>query len=441
MNYRILSLTFLVLFVGGMTLTQLRRNVNAQAEAARADALVKNMAPPGATIQKIESPLPYFKLTGQDGESAIFFTHTLAPKVHAYGGPIDMAIRVDKTGRILDIRILSQNETLSYVGDLNTYVRAFFGKTTAAPMELGKDIDAITRATISSEAITRAIRESLALFSEQVLLQGKVQQRTGPPFPWVKLIVSLLIFGTAAAAAYLARKRLRWAVMAAGFIYFGLITTTMLSIVQIANIGLGNIPTFLGNPLWWLIIAFSFASALIIGRLYCASVCPFILVEEILHKLLTRRYAPTQVDRSIDQRARYLKYVFLFAVIAATFLLGNASPSNIEVYVTFFLGKGSKLAWALLALVLVVSIFHFRFWCVFLCPVGALTGLMSRFSFLKIKLKSGCSRCGRCEAICPTRAIANNARGLPEVDDAECILCGRCITYCPERKMNFRKRL
>jgi Pyruvate/2-oxoacid:ferredoxin oxidoreductase delta subunit len=391
-------------------------------------------------IQALESPVKHFKVSGQDGESAVFFTHTLAPDVHGYGGPIDMAVRVDREGRILDVRILSQNETPSYVGDLDAFVRVFLGKTTDAPLELGKDVDAITRATISSEAMTRGIRESLALFSEKVLSRATAERHSAPPFPGVPLAVSLLIFAAAAAAAFLAKRGLRWSVMVAAFVDFGVITSTMLSLVQVANIGLGNIPTFFGNPLWWLIVVFAFGSALIIGRLYCASVCPFAIIQEILYKLLTRRYAPTQIRRTLDQRARYWKYGFLFAAIVAAFILGNASPANIEPYVTFFVRKGSALAWTFLTVTLVCSIFYFRFWCVFLCPVGALTGLVARWSILKIRLKSGCSACERCAAICPTRAIETNAKGLPVVDDAECILCGRCIKNCPEHKLSVRKR-
>ncbi|NTV29619.1 MAG: 4Fe-4S dicluster domain-containing protein, partial [Candidatus Omnitrophica bacterium] len=142
---------------------------------------------------------------------------------------------------------------------------------------------------------------------------------------------------------------------------------------------------------------------------------------------------------ALDRRARYLKYFFLLTLLAATFILGNTSAANIEPFVTLFCGHGTRLAWALLILMLILSIFRFRFWCVYLCPVGALTGLTARLALFQIRLKENCYQCRQCSSICPVQAISHKPDSATTVvvDNAECILCGRCIRGCPEGKLTL----
>jgi MauM/NapG family ferredoxin protein len=66
-----------------------------------------------------------------------------------------------------------------------------------------------------------------------------------------------------------------------------------------------------------------------------------------------------------------------------------------------------------------------RFWCQYVCPSGALFGLLSRMPlFRRAHFASGCSSCGACSRVCPTRAI--DATGVARTNTAECIVCGLC---------------
>lgn len=459
MNYRVISILFLALFISGLAWTAAR-----QKEAASGipgSDIARAMAGPQESLSEASAPLRHFSIKGPGGtvRGYVFFTADLAPDVQGYGGRIPLAVKVDPRGRIEDVRLLPNNETRAYTGDLDHFVRQFIGKTPADPLELKTDVDAVAGATVTSEALARTVRSSLAEFSAKVLsaAPAAVPARTRPM--WDKIFFSLAVFGLCLAAILTASASLRWAAMAAGFVYFGIMTATMLSIVQVANIGLLNIPAFSANPLWWMTIGFAFAAALVIGRAHCSSVCPFALVQEVLYRLMRRRVAVNKIDPRLYQRTRSLKYWFLFAILAATFVLGNASAANIEPFVTLFRGHGTKLAWSFLILMLIVSIFHFRFWCAYFCPVGALTGLAARLSLYKIIPAESCSRCRKCAGLCPVKAISympaegraraagtNEATDTPrspgriEIDEAECILCGRCLKGCPESKLALRNR-
>lgn len=74
-----------------------------------------------------------------------------------------------------------------------------------------------------------------------------------------------------------------------------------------------------------------------------------------------------------------------------------------------------------------------RFWCRFICPLGALLGIFGRYSLLKKEIKP-CSECGACEVNCNGGAIP---LGKAENNVSECILCMNCSDICPDEAINF----
>ncbi|MCP4610434.1 MAG: 4Fe-4S dicluster domain-containing protein, partial [Planctomycetes bacterium] len=75
-----------------------------------------------------------------------------------------------------------------------------------------------------------------------------------------------------------------------------------------------------------------------------------------------------------------------------------------------------------------------RFWCRYLCPLGAVFGLFNRVSFVKIKLnKEICDICEQCLQVCPSN--------LMRVDDVgnstDCIQCGKCVDECPSEAIKI----
>ena len=77
-----------------------------------------------------------------------------------------------------------------------------------------------------------------------------------------------------------------------------------------------------------------------------------------------------------------------------------------------------------------------RFWCRYLCPLGALLGLLSKVSFLRPVFGAACNRCGQCVGACRLDAI--DTREGYEILPSECTLCLDCFTACPESGLRFR---
>lgn len=90
----------------------------------------------------------------------------------------------------------------------------------------------------------------------------------------------------------------------------------------------------------------------------------------------------------------------------------------------------------LFAAVLALNAIRPRFWCRYLCPLGALLGLVSRFSLVRHRVdQEKCTKCLRCATECPTSAIKPESNFV--ADAAECTTCLDCMELCPKKAIFF----
>lgn len=96
--------------------------------------------------------------------------------------------------------------------------------------------------------------------------------------------------------------------------------------------------------------------------------------------------------------------------------------------------QGLLIGLLFLAVVL-LNLYRERFWCRYLCPAGALFGLLARWNLIKVRVnKDACTRCNRCTLHCQTQAspYPNNAW-----QPGECVYCYACASRCPEAAITF----
>ena len=182
------------------------------------------------------------------------------------------------------------------------------------------------------------------------------------------------------------------------------------------------------------------------GRLVCGLLCPFGFVQDLLYKIPTPKIKiPVKVDRPL----RYLKYVILlvFVILLPMFLtnafglgapyfcklicpagtLGGALPllaKNEGLRSTI----GFLFFWKLSILIVVValSIFTYRPFCKYICPLGAMYSFFNKIGFYKMEfVPDKCVNCGLCEKSCK---MDISVRANP--NSLECIRCGACTAAC-----------
>lgn len=187
---------------------------------------------------------------------------------------------------------------------------------------------------------------------------------------------------------------------------------------------------------------------LLLGRTICGFLCPMGLIQEWLYKIKTPKAPKGKLTRVLS----YLKYVIL-AVFVVTIPL--MYMSNVPAFCKFICPSGTLLGgimlllnpdsvvdfselgplftWKFLVLILIVvgSVFVFRIFCRFLCPLGAIYGFFSRVALLGVKLdKNKCTECGLCITACKM--------DIKHVGDHECIQCGACISVCPTKAISWK---
>ena len=185
---------------------------------------------------------------------------------------------------------------------------------------------------------------------------------------------------------------------------------------------------------------------LLLGRTICGWLCPVGLGQELLYKIKTPKVKKSKVTRVFS----YFKYVLLIALVVIVPLMfaipgfceyicpagtleggvGLLANSENEGLLS---NLGPLFTWkfTLLIAIVVLSIFFFRFFCRFLCPLGALYGFFCRVAMLGVKLdKNKCTDCGLCVGVCKM--------DVKRVGDHECIHCGACISVCPAKAISWK---
>lgn len=448
-NYRFITAVFLAIFILGGGLNLLREFCFQKQDLLKEQKAVSVIFPEAQGFVKEIGKTSHYKVyrtssqTIHDMIGLAFVTTDLSPEIRGYAGPIKMLVGMNTSGTILKTYVISHSETPSYVPELDEFIKQFNGRGIRDSFRLGKDIDGITRATITSEAISRSVEKGLKITGREVLglsIGGISEERTSIPVD--QILIPLALFAAAVAGVLSHSTILRWFALTGGFFYFGIIKSTMISVVQIANICLLKLPVPAQSPLWYLLVGLGILTTLVWGMVYCGSLCPFASVQEtiynLFHKSKKDMRAKPQIPPGLTRKASHVKYAVLFAVMIISVILGNAGAAGIEPFLTLFARKGTTLAWGLVLLMAAAAAFYFRFWCRYLCPAGACLGLMARVSPFKIKLGEGCTHCAICDKVCPTDAIHMNEQKLPVIDYPECILCGQCVRKCPKQTLSFR---
>lgn len=88
----------------------------------------------------------------------------------------------------------------------------------------------------------------------------------------------------------------------------------------------------------------------------------------------------------------------------------------------------------LLAALLLLNLSERRFWCRYLCPLGALLGWIGRWALLKREVAEGCNACGACDRACQGGLTASKAE---DWSPTECLYCMACDDACPKQAVGF----
>jgi len=187
-----------------------------------------------------------------------------------------------------------------------------------------------------------------------------------------------------------------------------------------------------------LFIAFMLMS-LPLKKAFCSWLCPVGTLSEHLWKLGRRVFGRNlHSPKWLDIPLRGLKYLLLGFFV---FMIGAMSAEAIHDFMStpyglvadvkmlnFFRDIGQTAA-IVIGLLVLLSMLIQNFWCRYLCPYGALLGITSLLSPVKIRCDvEVCIDCGKCARACPSRLAVDQ---LVIIRSVECTACMACVAACP----------
>ena len=185
----------------------------------------------------------------------------------------------------------------------------------------------------------------------------------------------------------------------------------------------------------------------LLGRVVCGFLCPFGWFQELLHKIPSKKFSTKKLHI-----LTYLKHVILllFVIILPMTLVNEVGmgdpffckyicPAGIlEGGIPLSLADpgiraslGALFTWksCILLGVVVLSVFFYRPFCKWLCPLGAFYGLCNKISMYRLEVDADkCTACGACSRVCKMDVDV-----FRTPNHAECIRCGDCMASCPHQ--------
>ena len=212
----------------------------------------------------------------------------------------------------------------------------------------------------------------------------------------------------------------------------------------------------------------------IFGRVYCSSICPLGVLQDITARIsrrLTRRkrYHFAQPYRKLSYAVLILVVITAFAgfllplnltdpysnfgrIISGLMrpliiLMNNGIAALIEKNDLYTIPRvafknfslvTTLYSTAILIALMLTTMWHGRLFCNTLCPVGSLLGLVSKYALFKVKIdKLHCNRCGRCATSCKAECIESSTH---TIDSSRCVNCFNCVGVCPSNGINYNSR-
>jgi polyferredoxin len=226
----------------------------------------------------------------------------------------------------------------------------------------------------------------------------------------------------------------------------------------------------ISRALWSLIVL---GSTLVIGRFFCAYVCPLGATIDFLDLLSSRKKNRQGFKGEASWRKVKLFFLILFLSSALaglslaylmdplpfltrfyTFFLYPLFITSINLLLDLLRPLFDTLGWidvahlhytqpvyymtfiTFLIFAAIIALSHFapRFWCRYLCPLGALLSFLSPLGLFKRRVSSECNECLKCQKACPMGAVQQDPKktNLPE-----CIQCRTCAEVCPKGAISF----
>lgn len=430
--------------------------------------------PPAAEVKQNDSVIGY-----------AYYTDDVI-KIPAYSGkPIHTLVGFDMQGVIRGVTIVYHEEPILVVGitdaDLQAFINQYIGKHVTDKIKIGgrnregyKAIDTISGATITvmvlNASITRSMQEiiksrqlTFSAATSAPLAQAMGLEDVEPTsqeiwiYVWKERTFQIAVMLTGLFVLMMILVLQDWLTKhptLLGYIRTGYLVWTVLFVgwYSLAQLSVVNVLTFVNaifhgfswenfliDPMLFLLWSFVAMTLLLWGRgVYCGWLCPFGALQELLFRLgQSLKLKSFEFPDYLHIRLWAIKYLILLGLfgISLQSLVQAEQLAEVEPFKTAITMRFQR-EWGFLIYaigLLAVSLFNRKFYCRYLCPLGAALTYPARFRIFDwLRRRKECGRpCQICAEECEVQAI----RPTGEINPNECHYCLDCqVTYWNEYK-------
>ncbi|MDD3153970.1 MAG: 4Fe-4S binding protein [Victivallaceae bacterium] len=171
---------------------------------------------------------------------------------------------------------------------------------------------------------------------------------------------------------------------------------------------------------------------LLFGRFYCAVLCPFGILQDVIGFLSRRKGQDTRNFRKTRYAIAGIVTGMLVCGWSGGMLLLDPYSNFGRIFASFTVG-----GWIALIGIILLAVWKGRFYCTTICPVGTLLGILAKHGVFELAITGKCVHCGTCKKVCPAGCIdLDNGT----IDNEQCVRCMNCVADCPLHGIAFVAR-
>jgi hypothetical protein len=322
---------------------------------------------------------------------------------------VTLALLTDREGILEKAAVIESREDGPYFNRVLKWIPQKLERTNIFRTKDQGEIDALSGATVSANAVVLTVRTAGHRFAEMLGIESSPPDTSS--FQW-RLIFAMSLLAVFTASCLVMRrapaKRWRILFLLIMFLVIGVLYNIQYSARDVATLS----SPAADMPFFRMSIIIPLAVPLIVmlfGNVFCGWVCPFGAIQELVGEL---RPAALSLDPPDAFRiyGQCMKYVLLFLIL--TGLLSAVLLNGDPLATVFALDLWGTTTIVVLLALTAGAFFYRRFWCRYLCPAGAFLSLFSRSRIVRPLVPRINHR--RCDM------------GVMHEGQLDCICCDRC---------------
>ncbi|MBE9492704.1 MAG: FMN-binding protein [Bacteroidetes bacterium] len=299
-----------------------------------------------------------------------------------YGGPLTLGVALDTLGNIQSLAVLEYRETPSFFQKVlkKGLLKKLAQRNVYDTVPYTQLVDGVTGATLTYRAISESVEEAVNTVAHQSF-DIKLPDKKKDIIFGLPEIILIALFAVAVLRRKVLKgkigKGLRWLTLIGGLVFIGFVYNRSFVMADINMVLLGYLPDWHVHLYWYiLIIGLFLFKTKENWNTYCYDFCPFGACQEVLAQIGGAKNRPVQWPQVL----LWLQRSLAIAAVSMALLFRNPGFSSFEIFGAIFDLNGSSYQFALLAIILLLSLFIYRPWCNYLCPLhkNTLEGLFDR---------------------------------------------------------------